>query len=119
MLEEEGLAAVLSDADMARALGLDLEQWMQAQLMIQEFQAFANMLMMLDPQGEDPNTLVMLDLFRFFLDWQLFFSLTPEQRDRLNDIFAGTTQDGVGNTQGGAGTGGTPGTTAGNSRSGR
>jgi hypothetical protein len=143
VLVEEGLAAVLSDADMARELGLDFEQWLEAQQVIQEFNALTSLFLMFDPEGEDPNTLIMLNMIRFFLDWNLFFMLTPEQQDRVNELFTQASQGGdngggsVGNGNGsggpgnggpgnggngaggpGNGTGSTPGNGAARSRSG-
>src|SRR4051794_14323939 len=51
VLQEGGLAAVLSDQDMAMALGLEFDQWLMAQFIISEFSRLEMTWMMIDPEG--------------------------------------------------------------------
>jgi len=122
-LLDGGLVAVLSDVDMARALGLDFEQWMAAQFIINGYEHLAAMLMWFDPEGQNAETLESLEMVRFFVDFELYLLLTPEQQQTVNQLFqqamgtgntgtGGTESGGSNGTSGSATTGSTTGSTA-------
>lgn len=87
MLHDGSLAAILSNPELARSLGLDLEQWIMAQTLIEEYQRHTMMYMMLDPEGLNPATWQTVSMLQFYLDLQLYYLLTPGQQQLLDQIY--------------------------------
>ncbi len=103
MLHDGSLATILSNPELARSLGLDLEQWIMAQTLIEEYQRLTMMYMMLDPEGLNPATWQTVSMLQFYLDLQLYYLLTPGQQQLLDQIYQQLTV-----TQGSSAANGTP-----------
>lgn len=89
LLQEGNLIAILSDVSLAQALGLDVEQWMLAGLLIEEYQHAVLYYSMLDPQGQNPGTWQALSVIETMTELALFQLLTPVQQQQLEQIYVG------------------------------
>ncbi|MFT3878404.1 MAG: hypothetical protein QM703_01950 [Gemmatales bacterium] len=86
-LQFGGLAVVLQDGDLARALGFDEEQFMLAQDIIESYQSLVQMWVLLDPGMISPQTMQAMIMIRFIMDMELFSILTPEQQQKLEALY--------------------------------
>jgi len=98
LLQEGNLIGILSDVSLAKALGLDVEQWMLAGYLIEEYQSAVLYYWMIDPQGQDPATWHALSVIKTLTELELFQLLTPAQQQQLEQMY----QQGMSATGGGA-----------------
>ena len=87
LLQEGNLIGILSDVSLAKALGLDVEQWMLAGYLIEEYQSAVLYYWMIDPQGQDPATWHALSVIKTLTELELFQLLTPAQQQQLEQLY--------------------------------
>jgi hypothetical protein len=88
LLQDGSLIHILSNPDLAKALGLNFEQWMLAGYLIDEYQNAVMYFWLIDPQGQDPATWQTLSVIQALLELQLYQLLTPEQQQLIDQIFS-------------------------------
>jgi len=87
LLQDGNLIALFSDMSLAQALGLDVEQWMLAGFLIEQYQNAVLYYWSIDPQGQDPETWQSLAVIRTLTELALFQLLTPAQQQQLEQIY--------------------------------
>ena len=83
-----GLAGVLQNGDLARALGLNEDQYFEAQAIIDAYQSLMQVWTVLDPVMQNPESMQAIMMIRFMLDWELYTLLTDEQQAMLEKLFS-------------------------------
>lgn len=85
-LMTDGLASILRDGDFARLLGLDEDQFIEAQDIIDAYQTAILAWSMLDPEMMNPQTVQALMMIRIMMDLELYSLLTDEQQKMLEQL---------------------------------
>lgn len=86
-LRSGGLASILRDGDLARALGLNEDQFVKAQDILDAYEALMQAWAVLDPQMMQPETMRAMMTISFMLEWELYSLLDEEQQQELEKLF--------------------------------